>query len=172
MFILAQILGIIALVILVISFQKNEKKELLRYQIFASIFFALQYLFLNAINGFLMNVMTIIRNLIFEKQIKKVPIIYLIVIILSIMLITIMSYNGLISLLPAISVILYSIGVWQNNLKITRILEVISCILFVIYNINVLAIAGIISSLIELSSTLIAIYRFDIKNKNEKLKEI
>ena len=167
MFVLAQVLGIIALGTLAISFQKNDKKVLLKYQVFASMFFALQYLCLNAITGFLMNIITIIRNLIFRKYNEKVPKIYLILLIIAILVIISISYNGPISLLPAISVILYSVAVWQNNMKVTRFLEVISSILFIIYNMNVLAISGIVSSIIELLSTLIAIYRFDIKKTNK-----
>jgi len=165
MFIIAQIFGAIALIILVISFQKNDKKELLKYQVFSSLFFALQYLCLNAFTGCLMNIMTLIRNLIFNKYEKKVPIIYLIVVIISMVVLSIISFDGIISLLPAIAVILYSIAVWQNNLKITRIIEVISCSLFIIYNISVLAIIGLISTIIELVSAITAIYKFDIKKK-------
>ena len=55
MFYIAQLFGIIALVILITSFQKNKKYPLLKYQIFSSLLFALQYLFLNAITGCLMS---------------------------------------------------------------------------------------------------------------------
>lgn len=163
MFIVAQILGTIALIILIMSFQKNNKKILLKYQIFSSLFFSLQYLCLNAITGCLMNGMTIIRNLIFYKYNKKVPVIYLIIVISAMILLSIISFNGLISLLPLLAVILYSIAIWQDNLKLTRIIEVISCSLFIIYNIKVLAIVGLISTIIELISAIVAIYRFDIK---------
>lgn len=50
-FILSQIFGTIALVILIYSFQKNEKDELLKLQVFSSLFFSIQYIFLNAITG-------------------------------------------------------------------------------------------------------------------------
>ncbi len=170
MFYIAQLLGLMALIILVVSFQKNKKDTLLKYQIFSSLLFALQYLFLNAISGCLMNLMTVIRNLIFKKYNNKIPIIYLILIIICMVTLSVFSYNGIISILPTIAVILYSIAVWQKNLTITRIIEIISCSLFIIYNIKVLAISGLISTFIEMISAIIAIYRFDIKkyrtNKN------
>ena len=163
MFLLAQLLGGIALIILVISFQKNKRSNLLRYQVFSSIFFALQYLCLNALNGCLMNVMTAIRNYLFSKFKNKVPIIYLIFIIIIMMILSIISFNGIFSLLPSIAVIIYSIAIWYGDLKIIRVAEVISCLLFIIYNIKVLAIVGLISTIIELISALVAIYRFDIR---------
>lgn len=165
MFWLAQIFGIVALIILIISFQKNSKNTLLKYQIFSSLFFAIQYLCLNAITGCLMNLMTLIRNIIYKKF-EKVPVIYLLLIITAMTVLSIFSYNGFISLLPALAVILYSIALWQKNLTITRITEVISCSLFIVYNIKVLAITGLISTIIEMTFAIIAIYRFDIKKQN------
>lgn len=162
MFWIGQIMGVIALIILILSFQTNVKKRLLNLQIFSSVFFALQYLFLGAINGCLMNLMTSIRNILFSK-VKSV--VWLVLIILTMLIMSILSYNGLISILPSIAVILYSIALWQDNLKITRIVEVISCILFIIYNIKFYAISGLIATILELIFAIIAIYRFDIKGR-------
>ena len=164
MFILAQILGAIALFILVLSFQKNEKQSLLKYQIGSSLFFAAQYLCLQAYSGCLINIACIIRNILFKKYNgKQIPIHYLIFIICIMLVLSLFSYVGPISLLPCIACILYSCSLWQNNLKITRIVEVFSCSLYIIYNIKVLAYVGLASTMIELMSALIAIYRFDIK---------
>lgn len=127
-------------------------------------FFAMQYLFLKAFSGCFMNVVCVIRNFIFNRYGNgKVPFYWLIIVILAMMLLAIYSYSGLIGLLPCIACILYSWAVWQNNLKITRIIEIISCSLYIIYNIKVLAFAGLISTLIEMTSAIIAIYRYDIK---------
>lgn len=162
---LAQLFGFFALVILIISFQSNNKKTLLKYQIFSSLFFAIQYLCLNAITGCLMNLMTMIRNIIY-KMFKKTPLLFVSLIIIIMIILSVFSYNGLISLLPTIAVISYSVALWQKNLKITRITEIISCSLFIIYNINVLAIIGLISTIIELLFAIIAVYKFDIKKNN------
>lgn len=163
MFYIAQIIGAIALIILIMSFQKNKKETLLKYQIFSSLLFALQYLFLNAMSGCLMNLMTMIRNLIYKKFNDKIPIIYLILVILCMGILSVFSYNGLISLLPTIAVMIYSIALWQKNLTITRITEVISCLLFIIYNIKFWAISGLIATVIEMISAIVAICKFDLK---------
>ena len=169
MFIFAQILGATALFILILSFQKNEKQSLLKYQIGSSIFFAAQYLCLQAYSGCLINIACIIRNILFRKYTgKRIPIYYLLFIICIMIVLSLFSYVGPISLLPCIACILYSCSLWQDNLRVTRIVEVISCSLYIIYNIKVLAYVGLISTIIELISALIAIYRFDIK-KDYKL---
>ena len=50
-FIIGQVFGGIALLILIISFQKNEKKFLLKFQTVSSLLYAIQYIFLNAFTG-------------------------------------------------------------------------------------------------------------------------
>ena len=166
-FIIAQIIGILALIILMLSFQKNEKKLLLKYQIISSFLYALQYVFLGAYTGSLMNLTCMVRNFIFNKyNNKKVPIHWLIIIVILMIVFLLISYVRTISLLPMLAVVLYSIAVWYGNLKLIRCTEVISCTLFIVYNIRVLAITGLIAIMIELIAALIAIYRFDIKQLN------
>ena len=173
-FIIAQIIGILALIILMLSFQKNEKKLLLKYQTTSSFLYAIQYIFLGAYTGSLMNLTCMVRNFIFNKyNNKKVPIYWLIIIIILMVAFSSITYIGIISLLPMLAVVLYSIAIWYGNLKLIRCTEVISCSLFIVYNIRVLAITGLVATIIELIAALIAIYRFDIKklnsNKNNEL---
>lgn len=165
-FIIAQIIGILALIILMLSFQKNEKKLLLNYQIISSLLYSIQYAFLGAYTGSLMNLTCIARNFIFNKYNNKVPIYWLIIIVVLMITFSLITYIGIISLLPMFAVVLYSIAVWYGNLKLIRCTEVISCTLFIVYNIRVLAITGLIATIIELISALIAIYRLDIKKLN------
>ena len=164
-FTLAQIIGAIALIILIISFQKNDKKKLLKYQIFSSLLFAIQYVFLGAYTGCLMNFICIIRNFIFTKysETKKTPLYWLIIILIFIIILSLLSFDGFISLLPTLAVSLYSIAVWNGNLNSIRIVEIISCLLFIIYNIKVSAYIGLIATIIEMLGAFAAFYRFNIK---------
>lgn len=163
MFYIAQFFGLLGLIILIISFQKNNKSNLLKYQIISSLLFSIQYLCLNAITGCLMNFMTMIRNIIYKKYKDNVSILVLILIILGMIILSMFSYKGIISLLPTIAVILYSIALYQKKMTIIRITEVISCCLFIIYNIKVLALTGLITTILETIFSLVAIYKFDIK---------
>lgn len=163
-FIIAQILGLFALIVLIISFNKNKKKDLLKLQILSSLLFGLQYLFLNAITGFLMNILCMIRNIIFSKY-KKVPIYYLIIIIILMICLGLTSYQDIYSILPMIAVILYSISLYIGKTKIIRIIELISCSLFIIYNIKVEAYIGLISTIIEFIGCLIILILKDITRK-------
>lgn len=172
MYILAQIIGTIALIMLLLSFQKNDKKLLLKYQMASSFLFATQYLFLGAFTGFFMNLMCLIRNTIyFRYKDTKVPAYWLVVVILVMICLGAASYDGPITLLPSIACIIYSIALGSGNLKATRIVEVISCSLYIVYNIKYKAIAGLVSTVIELVSAVVAIFRFDILKKESVNKE-
>lgn len=165
-FIIGQVFGGIALIILMISFQKNEKKFLLKFQTISSLLYAIQYVFLNAFTGCFMNLTCMIRNFIFNKyNEKKIPIYILLIIIFLMVFLSLMSYQGIISLLPMFAVVFYSIALWYGNLKIIRITEIFSCVLYIIYNIQVLAITGFVATAIELIAAVISLYRFDIQKK-------
>lgn len=167
-FIVAQIFGALALTILIISLQKNNKTKLLLYQSISSLLYALQYLFLNAYTGCLMNLICMIRNMIFNRYPKKRPPVYWLIITIVLMIFfSSLSYTGVISFLPMIAVILYSIALWHGNLTVIRTTEIISCSLYILYNIKVLAITGLIATIIELVGAILAVYKFDIKKKKE-----
>ena len=130
----------------------------------SSVFFSFQYLILGAMSGFVMNIIMCIRNLIFSKY-DNVPKKYITIIVIIMTMLSLLSYDGPISLLPCVGSIMYTTSLAKSNLKITRIMNVITCSLYIIYDIKVLAIAGLISASIELLSTVFAIYRYDIKKK-------
>lgn len=103
---IAQIFGGVALILLCFSFQQNNKKILLKYQILSSLFYALQYLFLNAFSGCFMNVACVFRNFIFRRYESRRPPVYYLLIVVGVMLfLSYFSYQGWISLLPVIAVI-------------------------------------------------------------------
>ena len=167
-FIVAQIFGALALTILIISLQKNSKTKLLLHQSISSLLYALQYLFLNAYTGCFMNLICMIRNMIFNQYPKKRPPVYWLIITIVLMIFfSSLSYTGVISFLPMIAVILYSIALWHGNLTVIRTTEIISCSLYILYNIKVLAITGLIATIIELVGAIITVYKFDIKKKKE-----
>ena len=167
-FIVAQIFGALALAILIISLQKNSKTKLLLYQSISSLLYALQYLFLNAYTGCFMNLICMIRNMIFNQYPKKRPPVYWLIITIVLMIFfSSLSYTGVMSFLPMIAVILYSIALWHGNLTVIRTTEIISCSLYILYNIKVLAITGLIATIIEFVGAILAVYKFDIKKKKE-----
>ena len=82
-FLIAQIIGLIAIIVLLISFKKNNKEHLLKYQIISSLLYAIQYFFLKAYSGGFINLICALRNYIFNHyKEKKIPLFWLIMILL------------------------------------------------------------------------------------------
>ena len=67
-YLLSQTIVIIATIFIAFTYVIKNRKKILILFILYSIFYGLHYLLLNAITGFLMNLVSIIRNIIFYKQ--------------------------------------------------------------------------------------------------------
>ena len=92
MYYIAQLLGIIAWFILIISYWKSGSKKLLYLQITACIFFALNYTILGAFSGLLVVIFEIIRDYLYLKVKEPKKIFYISIIVY--LIIAIVTYNG------------------------------------------------------------------------------
>jgi len=166
---ISQFFGFIALIFLICSIQSNKKKNILVYQVIANLFFGVQYLLLNTLSAATMNIIGIARCIVYyyyEKKNKNAPEMILILFFIIIVIASIFTSTGLISILPIVATLLYTYGIWQNNLKKYRIIVVVGSLAWLAFNIFVGAYVAIISSILELTSGIVAIYRHDIKSNN------
>ena len=69
--IIGQILGIASTIITFLSYQTNKKKTLLVVQTIATLCTCLSFLFLGASTGFALNIVCIVRNIVFYFQNEK-----------------------------------------------------------------------------------------------------
>ena len=76
----------------------------------------------------------------------------------------IVTYKDLFSILPIIATILYTYSVWQTDVKSYKLFGFISSFIYVIYNIYLKSIFGI---LLEFIKTLCALIGY-IKDKSKK----
>ncbi len=130
---------------------------------FSSLLYAIQYAFLGAYTGCLLNLACVFRNYIFGKNENgRASIIWLIVVLAHIVGFSLITYTDIVSLLVMFGIILFSVAMWYGDLTFMRIGEAIACALLMIYN---------IATMIEISTVLIAIYRFDLKKIKPK-KEV
>ena len=164
---IAHVIGLIALIFMIISFQTKKQAKLLKFQIISSLFFAIQYFLLNAMSGFFIFLFTTIRNVVFSRyKDKKVPMFLIIIYLSIVILFSYASYTNIYSIIPGISSILFTLALYSKNMKTIRIIDVIICVINILYNFNVKAYTSLISCILEMLSSIIGIIRFDIKNKN------
>lgn len=168
MFILSQIIGLLAIICWVMSIQQKNKEKILMNQMFANTLYTIQYVLLGAYSASAMNITSAIRSLVFYNDEKKHKQSKLTgsILIAAIIIIGIITYSSPISIIPILITIAYTYSVWQSNLKITRIIFIIAAIIWIYYNLKVGAYISIIGNSLEIISGIISIKRFHKKHKS------
>lgn len=164
--VIAQFIGTLAIIITAYALQLNKKNKILVCQIISNTLYLIQYFLLDALTASGASLISIFRGSIlfyYDKTNKKKSKLILLCIILAIFIMTILTYKDYFSIIAFFASFLYTLGIWQNNLKLFRKIALITPILWFIYNIHVSAYISIFASCMEFISAVIAIYRLDIK---------
>lgn len=167
--IIAQILGCIAIVVTVIALQLNKKNRILILHIISNSLYLIQYYLLKAFTASSTSLIAIFRSIIFfyyDKKKKNKSKLVLFIILTLILLMSIITYHDMFSIVALCASSLYTVGIWQNNLKVFRKIALIVPILWFIYNFHVCAYVSMFASCMEFSSALIAIIRLDILKRD------
>lgn len=174
MFILAQILAIVGFALTTLSLQFKKKSSILGMQIASNVAYMFEYICLGAFSGGITFVIGTIRNItyyILEKKKYKPNLIVLFTFIILLVLGGILTYENLISILPIIAVVIWTIVSWQEHPKWMRVGEAFICVIWIIYDLIVGAYTGMITEFIILGSSIIGIIRNDIPKKSNLQKE-
>lgn len=163
MYVLAQIISILAIFCWVISIQNKKKENIIVCQSSANALYAIQYFLLNVNSAALMNIISAIRSFVFydnEKNKRKNSSYILAFFFIAIFIIGLLTFDGVISLIPIVITLAYTYSIWQNNLNITRYIFLISAFIWIFYNIQVGAYITVLGNLLEITSGIISIIRF------------
>ena len=163
MVILAQILALFAILFWVISILLKNKKNILLMQVIANGIYGIEYLLLGAFSAASMNFLSFLRLLVYYFYALlniKMPKWILFVFIALVLLFGIITYDGLISLLPIIITVLYTYAFWQNNLNVAKIIYLVAAIIWIYYNYEVGAYVGIIGNALEITTGLISLIKY------------
>ncbi len=152
-YILSQVFTILNYIFLASTYLLKSRKKILIINFISLIANALAYIFLNAWTGVAMCLVALIRNTIFlidehknkqtDKTTKKDIIILIILYIISIIS-AIFTFDGYLSLLSVFATMLYTYSVWQKNPQTYKLLGIPVSILWILYNLYVKSIFGII----------------------------
>ena len=162
-----QLIGFAALATSLISFQFKKHGQILFCRTASELIFALQYILLGAWSAAIMDGISVIRNTSYTYLVKKnrstTPVI--IGFCTFVIVVGVVTFEGLISLLPIISKLLTTISYGMKNERLLRLITLPSCIFWIIYNAYIGVIAGILVDSLALVSLLIAMYKFDIRKQ-------
>ncbi len=164
--VLAQMIGIVAMVLSALSFQMKTRKQIIVMQIATSIVFGIHYFMIGALTACVVNLVAIVRNLAFYYKNNKVRIGMFCVIM---PLCAILSWQGPISLLMCVGMLFNTLAVAADKPVSTRKRILVSSPFVLIYNIFVMSIGGIINEILVDILTVITLVRECKKaNKCEK----
>lgn len=171
-FIIANIFSAIGTFFLAYSTFLKTKNNMLKYQIFDSMFNALGNVFIGSFTGALSNVITIIRNLLNTKG-KMTKSLNLFICILVVIIGLLINTNGIIGLLPIIASVQYTISTYTTKtaqgLRYALILNL--CFWF-IHDLSLGLIPAMIIDIVVIITTFISIIKEIIESKPRNIIKI
>ena len=164
--------GALGLVLSIIAFQFKKHKQIVLLKMSSELAFSFQYILLGAWTGAVLDFISVIRNFLFYRFVKKGISTTPVILIFGAFVVAtgFFTYDGIISLLPIGSKILTTVSYGMKKEKWLRLITLPSCILWIIYNVFVGSYAGALTDGITLASILLAIYKFDIKGAQQAVQ--
>lgn len=168
--IVGQILSFIAMAITFSSYQVNTKSKLLITQTLATVFTCASYLFLNAMSGFVLNIVCIVRNIAFYFQNEKSKFNYVSACIFAVAMafLGVLSWQGYISLLIIVALAINTIFLSLGKPQLLRKSILLTSSLILFYNIFVFSLGGILNETIAIVSSIVGIIRFHKENNKQQ----
>ena len=171
LFILAQICGGIVLILTVISVHFKTKEKIVMCSVLANAVATAQFFLLGALTGAVISIINTIRCLVFyffKKKDAKPSFIVLIIFEIVAVISGSISWQNMWSLIPILVTVIYTYGMWQDNIKIIRITTGLVGFGWAIYDIVVKAYVGALQETSQLVSAIVALCR----NRNNNIKKI
>lgn len=170
----AQVIGFIALICSLLSFQQKTRKRIMVFQMTASLLFSAQLFMLGAVTGGCLDLISFIRSLIFSKNDKEwasSPV--WLGVFVGVMIITgIMTWESAWSLLPIAGSILSTVALWMKSENRIRVISLFVGPCWMVYNIINGAYTGALNEIFAMTSIVIALIRYNgKKTKSETYTE-
>ncbi len=156
-------IGFVAVLFFIFSYQLRSNRMLFLCQLLGCSIFCLQFCLMGAYTGAVSLLVNILRNLLLLKidqwdWVKSKVTMSGILLLLAVM--TILTWDGWISLLPLVSVGVTTIGYWTNNAQKLRLSQFFGSPCTLLYDILIHSWGGVISESITLASIIISVIRF------------
>ena len=174
-FIVVQILGILSLVLFVLSLQQRKKENFLLLQMAGTLLFIAQYILTDRLTGALTFSVVAVRGLvyyIYKKKDRKPSVAVLVVFLSALLISTIFSWQNILSLIPFFGTAAKTWATWQDDMKWTRRVSLFSQSIMIVYDLAAEMYTGAmytaaLTEACNLVSTIVAMWRFDFRKKEE-----
>ena len=169
--IIANILGLMAVAMFVISYQFKSRKALIICNAGSRLLYILQYILLGALTGAVLDMIAFAISVIFERRkcgiISRHPRLTLALCYGVVAAAGALTYDGPWSLAPILGVVFETLALWLTRERSIRLLSLLGAPPWFAYNIKNAAYASALGNVITLVSIGIAILRYDILKKEK-----
>ena len=172
MHILANVIGITAIITFNVSYQLNDRRRLILCNAASRILYVLQYILLGAVEGAVLDVTALAVSLLYKKAAsfkKKHLILTVILSNIAVIGLGLITYKNVFSLLPIIGVIFETMALVPKSESKIRILSLLGVPPWLAYNLLCGAYGASIGNVITFVTIGIAIFRFDCQKKKDRL---
>lgn len=170
---IAHILGIFAVITFLISFQFKTRKNILIVNILSRSLYILQYIFLGAFEGAVLDFLGLVFS--FFARYKDKPFFVkhfkIIMVIINLILLTMgfLMYENIFSLFAIGGIVFEVIALWLTKEKNIRILSLIAAPCWLIYNFKNAAYGSVVGNILGMISIITAIIRLDLNKKGKNI---
>ncbi|MBQ7171617.1 MAG: YgjV family protein [Clostridia bacterium] len=176
--VLPHIVGGIASFLIIFSFQFKDMRRLLFFQIASSALFGLQFVLLGAFSGALTNLVGVFLRVVVYRRAERGALPgetedaspfrspWAWGFVLLFLAAAVLSCDGLLSLLPPVSMILFVFAVWRSDPLLLRRLNLFVCSpMWLAYNLFTHAWAGVVTETFVMLSIVVSFLRFFFRKK-------
>ena len=167
---LAQIIGVVAMILLFATYQTNKRHIILIFHICISICWIFHYGLLGAISGLAINIVCLMRNIVFYWRGKyrwsSHTVLPVLVCAIEVVL-TVAVWQGPTDVLALIGAPLQTVALWMKKPRYIRVLMLIASPMWLIYDLYYKSYAGVLTECIVMISIIIAIVKYDVMKKKD-----
>lgn len=170
MVLFAQIVGLFAVITFLLSYQQKKRKNIILRNAISRVLYIIQYIMLGAFEGAALDILGTVSSVAAQKKdskiIKKYLVFFVVGINLLILAVGLLLYENIFSLFPIAGVILHTSAFWITDEKIIRRVSFMGSPFWLVYNLSSFAYGSAIGDVLTMISIGTAIYRYDIRKKN------
>ncbi len=167
-------IGVLGTIGLCSMYLFDDRKLILLAEMVGTFFFVLHFIMLDAPTGAALNAVAFFSAVVYYQHGKKFfdHIAWMWVFVGVSIVAGVITWEGYYSIFPPLAMTLSLIGTYLKNTRLIRLLLFVSIPPWLVYNIIVGSVPGIVTEIIMLLFVISAIVRFDILKKEEKTKSL
>lgn len=181
--ILSQIFVVIGYGFFMLMYIPRNRNKVLIIGIFGSLFFSASFIFTREWTGFYSGGLMIFRNIAFlswaifmnrrrqtDRQTRIFDTAVLCIVLIGVILITVFTFDSWFDIFPAMAITTFSVGLWQKNIRLFRILASVSSLFWVIYLLLIGSLFGLILESILMGVAVSSVVFYGMIEKLNPLK--